>query len=83
MAAAQVSQAVKLSQYYPYMRRAWVERCFSQMQGLPESNKADATNEMKKVIAEAQLSGTMWTTDWAGVQLQRCVLVPFAQALSH
>ena len=44
------------------------------MQGLSDSNRTDATTEMKKVIAEAQLAGTMWTTDWAGVQLQRCVL---------
>ncbi|VDB94216.1 unnamed protein product [Peniophora sp. CBMAI 1063] len=60
----------------PPQLKAWVERCFSQMQSLPESNRADATNEMKKVISEAQMTGTMWTTDWAAVQLQSLLPKP-------
>ena len=28
---------------------------------------------MRKVIADAFLNKTLWTTDWRGVQLQRCV----------
>lgn len=43
---------------------------------MSESNKAEAQTELRKVIADAFAAQTLWTTDWAGVQLQRfCIAI--------
>lgn len=50
---------------------------------MSESNKAEAQTELRKVIADAFAAQTLWTTDWAGVQLQRfCIAIRFL-ALSY
>jgi hypothetical protein len=36
-------------------------------------NKAEADAEMKTLISEAYTNQTLWTTDWAGVQLKASV----------
>lgn len=36
-------------------------------------NKAEADAEMKALISEAYTNQTLWTTDWAGVQLKAWV----------
>lgn len=50
-------------------RRDWVGKCMAQM---VDSNRAEAQAEMKTIIAQAHSNQTLWTTDWAGIQLQRC-----------
>lgn len=52
-------------------RREWVAKCLGQM---TEGNRAEAQAELKQVIADSFAAKTLWTTDWAGVQLQRCAL---------
>lgn len=49
-------------------RREWVAKCLGQMN---DSNRAEAQAELRQVIADAFTAKTLWTTDWAGVQLQR------------
>lgn len=39
---------------------------------MTESNKDEAQAELRQVIADSFLHKTLWTTDWQGVQLQRC-----------
>ena len=50
--------------------RDWVARCLGQM---TDSNREEAQKELRQVIADAYTNKTLWTTDWAGMQLQRCV----------
>jgi len=52
--------------------REWVGKCLGQM---TDSNRGEASAELKKVIADAFAAKTLWTTDWAGVQLNRYVRV--------
>jgi hypothetical protein len=40
---------------------------------MTDANRDDASAEMKQVIAQAFETKTLWTTDWAGVQLQTYV----------
>lgn len=47
--------------------RDWVAVQLKQMNSL---NKAEADAEMKTLISEAYTNQTLWTTDWAGVQLK-------------
>lgn len=49
-------------------RRDWVAKCLGQMN---DANRAEAQAELRQVIADAFTAKTLWTTDWAGVQLQR------------
>lgn len=37
-----------------------------------DANRDEAQAELRQVIADAFTAKTLWTTDWAGVQLQRC-----------
>lgn len=39
---------------------------------MTEINRTEAQAELRQVIADAFAAHTLWTTDWAGVQLQRC-----------
>lgn len=54
-------------------RRDWVAKCLGQM---TDANRADAQAELKQVIADSFAAKTLWTTDWAGVQLKRYVSHP-------
>ena len=40
---------------------------------MTDSNRAEAQAELKQVIADSFAAKTLWTTDWAGVQLQKLV----------
>lgn len=48
--------------------RDWVAKCLGQM---TDTNRTEAQAELRQVIADAFTAHTLWTTDWAGVQLQR------------
>lgn len=48
--------------------REWVAKCLGQ---ITNSNKAEVQAELKQVIGEAFTAHTLWTTDWAGMQLKR------------
>jgi len=50
--------------------REWVAKCLGQ---ITESNRVEVQSELKQVIGEAFAAQTLWTTDWAGVQLKRYV----------
>jgi hypothetical protein len=49
--------------------REWVASCLGQM---TDANREEAQAELRQVISDAYSSKTLWTTDWAGVQLKRC-----------
>ena len=51
--------------------REWVARCLGQM---TDSNREEASTELRKVISDSFMDKTLWTTDWNGVQLQRYLL---------
>ncbi|KAJ8585985.1 hypothetical protein M405DRAFT_883533 [Rhizopogon salebrosus TDB-379] len=55
------------SESWPPQLREWVARCLSQMS---DANRTDAQAELRQAIANAFAEKTLWTTDWAGVQLQ-------------
>lgn len=61
-------------------RREWVARCLGQM---TDSNRADAQAELKQVIAESYGNKSLWTTDWDGLQLKRCVSARHASIPVH
>lgn len=48
--------------------RDWVAKCLGQM---TDTNRTEAQAELRQVIADAFAATTLWTTDWAGVQLKR------------
>jgi len=48
--------------------RDWVAKCLGQMTDI---NRTEAQAELRQVIADAFAAKTLWTTDWAGVQLKR------------
>jgi len=52
---------------WPQSLKDWVAVQLKQMNSL---NKAEADAEMKTLISEAYTNQTLWTTDWAGVQLK-------------
>ncbi|KIJ55395.1 hypothetical protein M422DRAFT_199595 [Sphaerobolus stellatus SS14] len=52
---------------FPASLRKWVEE---QMSKMNDSNRHEATEEMKKVIQEHTLAGDMWTFDWTTCKLQ-------------
>lgn len=39
---------------------------------MSDTNRIEAQAELREVIADAFAAHTLWTTDWAGVQLKRC-----------
>ena len=51
------------------LSREWVASCLGQM---TDGNREEAQSELRQVISDAYSSKTLWTTDWAGVQLKRC-----------
>ena len=61
-----------------FVRREWVAKCLGQM---TDANRAEAQAELRQVIADAFTAKSLWTTDWAGVQLQRCRPVYFVGCL--
>ncbi|KAI0794018.1 SAC3/GANP/Nin1/mts3/eIF-3 p25 family-domain-containing protein [Fomes fomentarius] len=54
------------SESWPPQLKEWVAKCLGQM---TDSNRAEAQAELKQVIADSFAAKTLWTTDWAGVQL--------------
>ncbi|KAI0766582.1 SAC3/GANP/Nin1/mts3/eIF-3 p25 family-domain-containing protein [Trametes elegans] len=52
---------------WPPKLKEWVAKCLGQM---TDSNRAEASAELKQVIAESYANKTLWTTDWDGVQLK-------------
>lgn len=38
---------------------------------MSDTNRTEAQAELRQVIADAFAAHTLWTTDWAGVQLKR------------
>ena len=53
------------------IRRDWVTKCMGQM---TDFNRDDVQSELRTIIADAHIHQRLWTTDWAGMQLQRCVV---------
>ena len=39
---------------------------------MTDATREEAQAELRQVISDAYSSKTLWTTDWAGVQLKRC-----------
>ncbi|KAI0726722.1 SAC3/GANP/Nin1/mts3/eIF-3 p25 family-domain-containing protein [Fomitopsis betulina] len=61
------------SESWPPPLKEWVARCLGQM---TDSNRDEAQAELRKVIADAFVNKTLWTTDWGGVQLQSLLPKP-------
>ncbi|KAG0709216.1 SAC3/GANP/Nin1/mts3/eIF-3 p25 family-domain-containing protein [Suillus ampliporus] len=55
------------SESWPPQLKEWVARCLGQM---TDANRAEAQAELRDSIANAFAEKTLWTTDWAGVQLK-------------
>jgi len=55
------------SESWPPPLKEWVAKCLGQM---TDANRTEAQAELRQVIADAFVNKTLWTTDWAGVQLQ-------------
>ncbi|KAI0272684.1 SAC3/GANP/Nin1/mts3/eIF-3 p25 family-domain-containing protein [Gloeopeniophorella convolvens] len=51
---------------WPPQLKEWVASCLGQMSDV---NREEAQAELRQVISDAYSSKTLWTTDWAGVQL--------------
>jgi hypothetical protein len=51
------------------VHRDWVTKCMGQM---TDFNREEVQSELRAIIADAHLNQRLWTTDWAGMQLQRC-----------
>ncbi|KIY52836.1 hypothetical protein FISHEDRAFT_63536 [Fistulina hepatica ATCC 64428] len=54
------------SESWPPKLKEWVAKCLGQM---GETNKQEAQAELRKVISDAYNSNTLWTTDWAAMEL--------------
>ncbi|KAI0060934.1 hypothetical protein BV25DRAFT_1857987 [Artomyces pyxidatus] len=52
---------------WPPPLKDWVASCLGQM---TDSNREEAQEELRKVISDAYSTQSLWTTDWAGVQLK-------------
>lgn len=61
------------SESWPPQLKDWVAKCLGQM---TDSNRAEAQTELREVIADAFQNKRLWTTDWAGVQLQSLLPKP-------
>ncbi|KAF5373248.1 hypothetical protein D9615_007438 [Tricholomella constricta] len=59
------------SDSWPPQLKDWVAKCLGQM---TDTNRTEAQAELRQVIADAFAAHTLWTTDWDGVQLKRCLL---------
>ncbi|KAG1746681.1 SAC3/GANP/Nin1/mts3/eIF-3 p25 family-domain-containing protein [Suillus paluster] len=58
------------SESWPPQLKEWVARCLGQM---TDANRAEAQAELRESIANAFAEKSLWTTDWAGVQL-KCLM---------
>ncbi|PPQ66663.1 hypothetical protein CVT26_009417 [Gymnopilus dilepis] len=61
------------SESWPPQLKEWVAKCLGQM---TDSNRAEVQAELKQVISESFAAHTLWTTDWAGVQLKSLLPKP-------
>ncbi|KAK7687971.1 hypothetical protein QCA50_009190 [Cerrena zonata] len=61
------------SENWPPALKEWVARCLGQM---TDSNREEASAELRKVISDSFMDKTLWTTDWNGVQLQSLIPKP-------
>ncbi|KAJ6624970.1 SAC3/GANP/Nin1/mts3/eIF-3 p25 family-domain-containing protein [Mycena sp. CBHHK59/15] len=58
---------------WPPQLKDWVAKCLGQM---TDTNRQEAQTELRQVIADAFAAHTLWTTDWAGVQLKALLPQP-------
>ncbi|KAF9522675.1 SAC3/GANP/Nin1/mts3/eIF-3 p25 family-domain-containing protein [Crepidotus variabilis] len=61
------------SESWPPQLKEWVAKCLGQ---ITDANRVDVQSELKQVIGEAFSAHTLWTTDWAGVQLKSLLPKP-------
>ncbi|KAJ7257919.1 SAC3/GANP/Nin1/mts3/eIF-3 p25 family-domain-containing protein [Mycena haematopus] len=61
---------------WPPQLKDWVAKCLGQM---TDTNRTEAQAELRQVIADAFAAHTLWTTDWAGVQLKALLPQPMPQ----
>jgi hypothetical protein len=61
------------SESWPPQLKEWVAKCLGQ---ITDSNRAEVQAELKEVISDAFAAHTLWTTDWAGVQLKSLLPKP-------
>lgn len=52
---------------WPPTLKEWVAKCLGQM---TDANREEAQAELRQVIANAFSAHALWTTDWAGMQLE-------------
>jgi len=64
---------------WPPQLKEWVASCLGQM---TDGNREEAQAELRQVISDAYSSKTLWTTDWAGVQLKSLLPKPMP-IMSH
>ena len=50
---------------------------------MTDANREEAQKELRQVISDSFVNHTLWTTDWDGVQLQRCVPPGLCYSSSH
>ncbi|KAJ7623451.1 SAC3/GANP/Nin1/mts3/eIF-3 p25 family-domain-containing protein [Roridomyces roridus] len=62
-----------MSDAWPPQLKEWVAKCLGQMTDI---NRTEAQAELRQVIADAFAAHTLWTTDWAGVQLRALLPKP-------
>ncbi|KAH9176031.1 SAC3/GANP/Nin1/mts3/eIF-3 p25 family-domain-containing protein [Lactarius sanguifluus] len=65
---------------WPPQLKEWVASCLGQMTDL---NRDEAQAELRQVISDAYSSKTLWTTDWAGVQLKSLLPKPMPIMSTH
>ncbi|KAF8159789.1 SAC3/GANP/Nin1/mts3/eIF-3 p25 family-domain-containing protein [Crassisporium funariophilum] len=61
------------SESWPPPLKEWVAKCLGQ---ITDTNRSEVQAELKQVIADAFAAHTLWTTDWAGVQLKSLLPKP-------
>ncbi|KAJ7746886.1 SAC3/GANP/Nin1/mts3/eIF-3 p25 family-domain-containing protein [Mycena maculata] len=61
---------------WPPQLKDWVAKCLGQM---TDTNRTEAQAELRQVIADSFASHSLWTTDWAGVQLKALLPQPVPQ----
>jgi len=65
---------------WPPQLKEWVASCLGQM---TDGNRDEAQAELRQVISDAYSSKTLWTTDWAGVQLKSLLPKPMPIISNH
>jgi len=65
---------------WPPQLKEWVASCLGQM---TDGNREEAQAELRQVISDAYSSKTLWTTDWAGVQLKSLLPKPMPIMSNH